>query len=89
MTTDVINAALYRAFIISVLLGASATLTTRQITDAGWEDCVIVGVSAFITAFLARGFGEGSYDAKRAIDGNVNKGDVPVASAKVDVTVKP
>ena len=85
MTTDVINAALYRAFIISVLLGASATLTTRQIPDAGWEACVIVGVSAF----MARGFGEGSYDAKRAIDGNVNKGDVPVASAKVDVTVKP
>lgn len=90
----VLNAALGRAFMISVLVGGLTLLTTRQLTvdangvsvNPSWEKCLIAGGVAFISAFLARGFGEGGYDTKRAADGNINAGDVPVASDKVTVT---
>lgn len=87
----VLNAALGRAFIISLLSGALVTITTRQLDVAdvtpSWEECLLAGAVAFITAFLSRGFGEGLYDQQRAANGNINAGDVPVASDKVDVVV--
>ena len=96
-TTDtgaVWTAALKRAAIISLLVGALTVLTTRQmnIDVAGitahpsWEDSIISGAVSFISALLLRGFGEGSYDANRAVKGDINDGDVPVASAKATVT---
>lgn len=92
-TGAVWNAALIRAALISLIVGALTVLTTRQLNiDIGpltahpsWEDCFIAGGVAFLSALLTRGFGEGIYDANRAVKGDMNAGDVPVASAKATV----
>jgi hypothetical protein len=89
VTNDVLNAAMLRAFLISLVTGALTTLTTRQL-DVGvlspsWEDALTAGGVAFLTTFLARGFGEGGYDSHRASVGDANAGDVPVASDKLTV----
>lgn len=97
LNNPVINAAVGRAFVVSLLVGILTVLTTRQLNvDIGglsvhpsWEDSGISGAVAFITGFLARGFGEGGYDAQRAANNNVNKGDVPVAAPDVVVTEPP
>ena len=90
----VLNAAIGRAFVVSVLVGALTVLTTRQLNidvagitaHPSWEDALIAGAVAFITGFLARGFGEGGYDVNRANNNNINAGDVPVAATGVTVT---
>lgn len=96
---SVFTAAFLRAFMTSILLGLSAGLTALQM---GQDDrnAVIAGVSAAVSAFLIRGFGEGGFDANRARTGNVLKSDIgsttttvttstPIASGPVVITQDP
>ena len=84
MNSAVLASALNRALILAALTGAVTTLTARQ-QGQSWEDAVIAGVIIALTAVISRLGIEGAYDQKRAVDGNANAGDVPVASAKLDV----
>lgn len=86
--SDVFGAAFLRAILLGVLTGGVTTLTSRQ-QDMSWEDALIAGAIVLLTTIIARGGLEGSYDSHRAAEGNLNKGDVPVASDKVTVTPVP
>jgi hypothetical protein len=85
----VLTAALYRSLLVGLLTGVVTALTARQQSINGvnlsWENAIIAGVISACTIILARGLGEGTYDANRAATGNMNAGDVPVASDKVAV----
>lgn len=70
----VLNAALVRAFIISVLTGMGAGLAALQ-TGLDDRSAFLAGMSTFVAAFLARMM-EGGYDANRARTGDVQKSDV-------------
>jgi hypothetical protein len=71
---------------ISSYLAAAAVLPP----EVSREDTIVVAVlSGLLAGFGVLGFrggGEGLYDRNRAIKGNANAGDVPVASAKLEVT---
>jgi len=81
----VLGAAFYRAALLSMLTGAVTALTARQ-QDQSWEDCLIAGAIVLISTLIARAGLEGGYDANRATNNDVNKGDVPVAAPNVTVT---
>jgi hypothetical protein len=85
VANPVLNAAFRRAFMLSVLTGAVTALTARQ-QDQTWEDCLIAGIIVLLTTLIARGGFEGGFDANRALNNNVNRGDVPMAAAGVTVT---
>jgi len=85
VANPVLNAAFRRAFMLSVLTGAVTALTARQ-QDQLWEDCLIAGFIVLLTTLIARGGFEGGFDANRAINNNVSRGDVPMAAAGVTVT---
>lgn len=71
---SVLNAALVRAFIISVLTGLGAGLAALQ---TGLDDraAFLSGMSTFVAAFLAR-MSEGIYDSNRARTGDIQKSDI-------------
>lgn len=84
----VLDAAFRRAFILGVLLGIGAFIGARQ-QGLDWENAVYSGITILISTLVIRGLGEGGIDANRAATGNMNEGDVPVASSKVTVTPTP
>ena len=83
-TNPVFDAALGRAFLLALLTGAVTALTTKQ-QGQSWEQALIAGAIVMLTTLIARGGLEGGYDARRASSGNINAGDVPSASPKVEV----
>lgn len=83
-TNPVLDAAFKRAFIVGVLMGAGAFIGARQ-QGLSWEAAIYSGLGILIAQLILRGFGEGGIDARRAQTGNMNDGDVPVASDKVTV----
>lgn len=84
----VLDAAFKRAAILGALLGALAFIGARQ-QDINWENSIYAGLTALIGCLVVRGMGEGGIDARRAQTGNMNDGDVPIASDKVIVTDAP
>jgi hypothetical protein len=80
----VLDAAFIRAALLSLLTGAVTTLTARQ-QEQSWEQALIAGAILALTTLIARAGLEGAYDTRRAVSGNMNEGDVPVASPKVEV----
>lgn len=83
----VLGAAFYRAAMLALLTGAVTALTSRQ-QGLSWEDCLIGGAIVLITTLIARAGLEGGYDANRATNNDLNKGDVPVAAPNVEI-IKP
>lgn len=84
---SVLNAALVRAFIISVLAGMGAGLAALQ-TGLDDRQAFLAGMSTFVAAFSARLL-EGGYDANRARTGDVQKSDVGAGQDIVKMTTPP
>ena len=84
MNNAVLASALNRALILAALTGAVTTLTARQ-QGQSWEQAIMAGVILALTAIISRLGLEGGYDSNRAMNGDANAGDVPMASAKLDV----
>jgi len=82
---DVFNAAFKRAAVIGIIIAAISALTAHQ-QGLSWDAALTGAAILFLTTLLTRGLGEGGYDNNRAVTGNANAGDVPVASAKLNVT---
>jgi hypothetical protein len=81
----VFDAAMKRAFLAAIIVGFSTFFVVLPQTD-DWK-LLVSSVGAATVGVLASRLGvEGVYDNKRAVEGNMNAGDVPMASAKVDVT---
>jgi hypothetical protein len=79
------NSAILRGFYVAVIAGLGGALPIWTQTD-NTKLIIIAFLGPFLTALGWRGGGEGGYDANRAATGNMNAGDVPVASPKVEVT---
>lgn len=86
--TAVFGAAFYRAVVLALLTGAVTVLTARQ-QDQSWEQALVAGGIILFTTIIARAGFEGSYDSHRADTGNMNAGDVPMASKQYDVVEAP
>lgn len=85
MGSPIYNEAMKRALIIAALTGVSSVAgLITQTTD--WRVIVAAVVPTIIGIVLTRGLGEGTFDAHRADTGRVIPSDVPMASAKLDVT---
>ena len=80
----VLDSAAKRAILLAVLAGASAFIGARQ-QGLDWESAVYVALGALIPILIARLGLEGGWDSHRASTGNINAGDVPSASPKVEV----
>lgn len=80
----VLNAALIRAFIISVLTGLGAGLAALQ---TGLDDraAFLAGMSTFVAAFLAR-MSEGLYDSNRARTGDIQVSDIGAKAVTKTIT---
>jgi hypothetical protein len=81
----VFDAAMRRAFLAAIIVGLSTFFVMLPQTD-DWKLLVSSVGAATIGVLAARLGVEGVYDNNRAINGNANAGDVPMASAKLDVT---
>ena len=80
----VLMSAVIRGFYVAIGSGATAFLTTYATTDDMKSSLIVGGITA-LAALGFRGGGEGLYDTSRAASGNMNAGDVAVASPKVEV----
>jgi opacity protein-like surface antigen len=69
----------------AIIVGAITFFAIISQTHDWWLIASAVG-GAVCAQLVSRLGIEGAYDYTRAQDGNANKGDVPVASAKLDVT---
>jgi hypothetical protein len=84
MGGPVIDAAFKRAVLAALLVGFSTFFALLPQTD-DWK-LLVSGVGAAVVSVLIARLGiEGTYDLNRANNGNMNAGDVPVASNAVDV----
>lgn len=81
----VLDAATMRALGGAFLVGLLTFFAILVQTD-DWKMIVSVVGTATVTNFGVRAGIEGIYDSRRAVDGNVNAGDVPEASNKLAVT---
>jgi hypothetical protein len=80
----VMTAAILRGLYVALGTGISTALLVWATTD-DWKPVIIAGATSALAALGFRGGLEGVYDANRASTGNINAGDVPVASPKVEV----
>jgi hypothetical protein len=85
MNTAVIDAATKRAIMGAIIVGLLTFFAILVQTD-DWKVIVSVVGTAALTNFAVRAGIEGVYDSQRAINGDVNRGDVPEASPLVVVT---
>jgi hypothetical protein len=69
-----LRAALVRAVVIGVLTFGATFFTAVQSQPA--SKAAAVAAASFFSIVLARGFGEGGYDANRQKNGDVKEGDV-------------
>jgi hypothetical protein len=81
----VINSAFLRSLLTALATGILSLLTAHQ-QGLSWDASLTGAAIVAVTAIVSRGGIEGGYDSKRAAEGNMNAGDVPMASPKVDVT---
>ncbi len=81
----VLDAAFKRALIYAVV-AAIAAVGTALYTDQPTRQIIGAAIVAAMPVFLTRWGGEGVYDTQRAVNGQVNPGDVPEASNKLEVT---
>jgi hypothetical protein len=81
----VLDAATRRAIMGALIVGLLTFFSILIQTD-DWKMIVSIVGTAALTNFAVRAGIEGVYDTHRAIDGDVNKGDVPEASNKLVVT---
>ncbi len=72
--SDQLKAALLRAIIGAIVSAGSAFFAVLATADAG--KAAIAAGSAFFGGFIARGFGEGTYDTRRARQHRTKPGDV-------------
>ena len=86
-SNPVIDAAFKRALLAALLVGLSTFFVMLPQTD-DWK-LLVSGVGGAIVGVIISRLGvEGTYDANRAANGNISKGDVPEASPKVEVIKK-
>ena len=83
--SPVLSTAIMRGLYTALGTGISTALLTWAATD-DIKTIVIASVGAALTVLGFRGGGEGLYDRNRANTGNMNAGDVPMASPDVTVT---
>jgi hypothetical protein len=88
MGGPVIDAAMKRALLGGVLVALSTFFVMLPQTD-DWKLLTSAVGGGFVGVLISRLGIEGTYDLNRANAGNVNAGDVPVASDKVNVTKAP
>jgi hypothetical protein len=80
--SEQMKAAIIRALITGLIAAATTALTTWSVTD-DTKTIIIAAATAFLGPFITRGLGEGAYDTKRNLEGDVQPSDVgasPVAS---------
>ena len=81
----VLDAASKRALIGSFVIGAAVFFATIASVHDWWAIASATGAAICSQIIYRFGF-EGMYDSSRAANGNVNAGDVPVASPKIEAT---
>jgi hypothetical protein len=80
----VMTAAILRGLYVALGTGISTALLVWATTD-DWKPVIIAGATSALAALGFRGGFEGVYDSNRASTGNMNAGDVAMASPKVEV----
>jgi hypothetical protein len=80
----VLKSAIVRGLYLATGTGVSTALLIWATTN-DLKPIVIGGLGAALTVLGFRGGGEGFYDRNRAITGDMNAGDVAMASPKVEV----
>jgi hypothetical protein len=80
----VMTAAIMRGVYVALGTGISTALLVWATTD-DWKPVIIAGATSALAALGFRGGFEGVYDSNRASTGNMNEGDVAMASPKVEV----
>jgi hypothetical protein len=80
----VLQSAIVRGLYTALGTGILTALMTWATTDEA-KTIIISGGTAALLVLGFRGGAEGFYDRNRAITGNINAGDVPSESPKVEV----
>jgi hypothetical protein len=81
---SVLQSAIIRGLYLAIGTGLSTALLVWATTDE-LKPILIAGITSGLAVLGFRGGAEGFYDRNRAIEGNMNAGDVAMASPKVEV----